>query len=211
MSATRWWRSELEMQAAVNGFASPGGWYMTATPSSLPDELFYGKRCLFILSRNHDLPVCDSLELVARARPFRLTTLLNVLMWLQPKAVFSGLCSGFCTNSFCSSLMLIQRPRRSVFLRAVQTATSSSSKLSSACISTLIGVLKELPRISPLSTPVCFFFSCVFERLNICIFTVGFIQGFVLSKILEPFGDHFFCLLNSCTGFLHAAIKMISK
>lgn len=136
---------------------------------------------------------------------------VNGLMWLQPKAAFSGLCSGFCTNSFCSSLMLIQRPRRSVFLRAVQTATSSSSKLSSACISTLIGVLKELPRISPLSTPVCFFFSCVFERLNICIFTVGFIQGFVLSKSLEPFGDHFFCLLNSCTGFLHAAVRMISK
>lgn len=76
MSATKWWRSELEIQAAANGFASTGEWYMTATPSSSPDELFYGKKCLFISSRNHDFPDCDSLELVARVRPFRLMTLL---------------------------------------------------------------------------------------------------------------------------------------
>lgn len=57
-------------------------------------------------------------------------------------------------------------------LRAGQTATSSSSNLSSACISTLIGVLKELPRRSPLSTPACFFLSCLFERLT-CVFALS--------------------------------------
>lgn len=45
VSATRWWRWELEIQAAAIGFASTGGWYMTATPSSSPDELSSGKRC----------------------------------------------------------------------------------------------------------------------------------------------------------------------
>lgn len=209
MSATKWWRSELEIQAAANGFASTGEWYMTATPSSSPDELFYGKKCLFISSRNHDFPDCDSLELVARVRPFRLMTLLVLRKCCvaPTEGCVSGLCSGFCTNSFCCSLMLIRRPRRTVFLRAVQTATSFSSNLSSAYISTLIGVLKELPRIPPSSTPVGFFFSCVFERLNICICTVGF----VLRKIIEPFGDHFIYLLNSYSRFLHAAVRISSQ
>lgn len=165
MSATRWWRWGLEIQAAANGFASTGGWCTTATPSSSPDGRSCGKQCLFGSSRNHDLPVCDSLGPVAPSTTVAFDDApgaLKVLMWLQPRAAFPGVCSGSCTNSFCCSLMPIQRPRRAASLRAAQTAISSSSNLSSACISTLIGVLKELPRFSPLSTPVCFFFSSVF-------------------------------------------------
>lgn len=33
-------------------------------------------------------------------------------LWLQAKAAFSALCSGFCTNSSCCSLALIRRPGR---------------------------------------------------------------------------------------------------
>lgn len=81
---------------------------------------------------------------------------LRAPVWLKVRMVFSGLCSGFCTNSFCYSLMPIQRPRRTVFLRALQTATSFSSNPRSVCISTPISVLKEQLRTSTSSTAVCY-------------------------------------------------------
>lgn len=85
---------------------------------------------------------------------------LKAPVWLKVRMVFSGLCSGFCTNSFCCSLMPIQRPRRTVFLRAVQTATSFSSNPTSVCISTPISVLKEQLRTSTSSTAVCYSHLC---------------------------------------------------
>lgn len=91
------------------------------------------------------------------AHSLSLLVLLVNWKWVKVRMVFSGLCSGFSTNSFCCSLMLIQRPRRTVFLRVIQTATSFRSNPRSVCISTPISVLKEQLRTSASSTAVCYF------------------------------------------------------
>lgn len=149
-SATRWWRSGPEARAAASGLASTGGGCTTATPSSSPGEPSSGKR--------RGLGPRRAIGAPPSAPQTR-------------SPAFPGLCSGFCTSSSCSSLMLIQRPGGAASSRAAQAATSSASNPTSACTSTLIGVLKELPRTSPSSTPVCRRFECVHRRLclRVCV------------------------------------------